>query len=61
MPLAQANQALRSSTRARQKERAYTMKATKVRQLGEQSLDRAKQLYTAAVQLRQKATKLEAV
>jgi len=61
MQLTQANQALRSSTRARQKERAYTTKATKVRQLGEQSLDRAKQLYTAAVQLRQKATKLEAV
>jgi hypothetical protein len=61
MQLTQANQALRSSTRAKRKERQYTLQATKVRQLGEQSLLKAKQLYTAALQLRHKANKLQTI
>merc|ERR1711871_1645115 len=59
MQLTQANQALRSSHRARQREQSLMVKATKARISGEQSLLRAKRLYAAALQLRGKAHKLE--
>merc|ERR1711918_274303 len=46
MQLTQANQTLRSSQRAKQHEQSLMVKATKARISGEQSLLRAKRLYT---------------